>query len=438
MSWSQSKQRFVDGDGPTLINAVGPDGKFTDEGPEYCRGRWVKDCDKDIIRDLKQRGLLYPPGTVPPRLPLLLAGRSRIRSFSTRGRAGSSARRSSRTRCSRTTRKINWLPEHIKDGRFGKFLESNVDWALSRERYWGTPLPIWVCEETGQMEAVASYDELLAKPGVTGTEVWDAAKKKNPELPDDLQVHKPYIDAVTYDSPFANGARMRRVTEVIDCWYDTGAMPFAQWGYRGDRRPAAGEAEREQFHIAIPRRLHQRSHRPNPRLVLQPTCDQHAVVWGGSYEERGARRRCSLLAPRSSSLPSPLPQLHRPRPHARRRRAEDVEEQAELPRAGRDLRPYGADALRWYFFANQPPWTSIRYNEQAIKDSIPEFLLRLWNVYSFFVIYANIDGFDPAAEGCRIAGCRGQGLNACAFLQLPSPTALSPSAASSIAGSSAS
>ena len=99
--------------------------------------------------------------------------------------------------------KINWLPEHIKDGRFGKFLESNVDWALSRERYWGTPLPIWKCSETGKMEAVGSYDELLAKPGVTGGEVWAAAKKANPELPDDLQVHKPYIDAVTYDSPFA-------------------------------------------------------------------------------------------------------------------------------------------------------------------------------------------------------------------------------------------
>ncbi len=130
---------------------------------------------------------------------------------------------------------INWLPEHIKDGRMGKFLESNVDWALSRERYWGTPLPIWQCEETGKQEAIGGYDELLAKPGVTGTEVWDEAKTKNPELPDDLRVHKPYIDAVTYDSPFAKGARMRRVTEVIDCWYDSGAMPFAQWGYQGGR-----------------------------------------------------------------------------------------------------------------------------------------------------------------------------------------------------------
>ena len=139
--------------------------------------------------------------------------------------------------------KINWLPEHIKEGRFGNFLESNVDWALSRERYWGTPLPIWVCEQTGHAEAISSYDELLNKPGVSGTEVWAAAKRANPELSDHLMVHKPYIDAVTYDSPKAPGARMRRVPEVIDCWFDSGAMPFAQWGF-----PHQGRQQfREQF-----------------------------------------------------------------------------------------------------------------------------------------------------------------------------------------------
>ena len=128
-------------------------------------------------------------------------------------------------------REIHWLPEHIRDGRFGNFLETNVDWALSRERFWGTPLPIWVCERTGYAEAVGSYEELLAKPGVSGTEVWEAAKRANPSLCEDLKVHKPYIDAVTYDSPKAPGKRMRRVSEVIDCWFDSGAMPFAQWGY---------------------------------------------------------------------------------------------------------------------------------------------------------------------------------------------------------------
>jgi isoleucyl-tRNA synthetase len=146
---------------------------------------------------------------------------------------------------------IGWLPDNIRDGRFGNFLQSNVDWALSRERYWGTPLPIWECEKSGQREAVGSYDELLSKPGLTGTERWEQAQRANPELPEDLKVHKPYIDAVTYASPFAKDARMRRVPEVIDCWYDSGAMPFAQWGY---------------------------PHRPNAGLVLQPIGHQHHAL----------------------------------------------------------------------------------------------------------------------------------------------------------------
>ena len=186
-----------------LINAVGPDGKFTAEAPDY-QGRWVKDCDKDITRNLQHRGLLfhqeqylhdYPFCWRADNDPLIQYPRKswfiRTSQFKDQMLANN--------------RQISWLPEHIRDGRFGNFLETNVDWALSRERYWGTPLPIWVCEQTGKMEAIGSYAELLAKPGVSGTEVWQAAKAQKPDLPDDLCVHKPYIDAVTYDSPHAVG-----------------------------------------------------------------------------------------------------------------------------------------------------------------------------------------------------------------------------------------
>jgi len=208
---------FIPGSGLELINCVSSDGKFTNEAPEFVRGRWVKDCDKDIIRDLKTRGLLfhqeqylhdYPFCWRAEEDPLIQYPRE---SWFIRTTAFKDAMLENNSQ-------INWLPEHIRDGRFGKFLESNVDWALSRERFWGTPLPIWVCSETGKMEALGGYDELLAKPGVRGTEVWDEAKRKNPQLVDDLRVHKPYIDAVSYDSPFAKGAGMERVTEVIDCW----------------------------------------------------------------------------------------------------------------------------------------------------------------------------------------------------------------------------
>ncbi|MBN2292772.1 MAG: class I tRNA ligase family protein, partial [Pirellulales bacterium] len=216
----EESELFEDGQGPALICAVGPDGKFTEELPEYA-GRWVKESDRDINRQLRDEGKLfhleqylheYPFCWRADEDPLIQYPRKswfiRTTSFRDEMLANNS--------------RINWLPEHIRDGRMGNFLESNVDWALSRERYWGTPLPIWVCEETGYQEAVASYDELLAKPGIAGTEAWDEAKAANPDLPDDLKVHKPYIDNVTYNSPKAAGARMRRVPEVIDCWFDSG------------------------------------------------------------------------------------------------------------------------------------------------------------------------------------------------------------------------
>ncbi len=220
---------------PKLICAVAPDGKFTDEAPEYCRDRWVKDCDKDIIHDLKNRGLLFHREEYRHEYPFCWrAEEDPLIQYPRRSWFIKTSE--FKDRMLENNSHINWLPEHIKDGRFGNFLESNVDWALSRERFWGTPLPIWVCEKTGKMEAVANYDELLQKPGLQGIEVWTAAKKANPQLADDLRVHKPYIDAVTYQSPFDQTARMKRVTEVIDCWYDSGAMPFAQWGYQGEGR----------------------------------------------------------------------------------------------------------------------------------------------------------------------------------------------------------
>ncbi len=415
---------FESGEIPRLLNPVAPNGKFTDEGPEYCRGRWVKDCDRDIIRDLKQRGLLFHQEQYVHEYP-----------FCWRAEQDPLIQYPRRSWFIRTSQfkdemlannaQINWLPEHVKTGRFGKFLETNVDWALSRERYWGTPLPIWKCEETGKMEAIASYDELMAKPGVAGGEVWEAAKKKNPELPDDLQVHKPYIDAVTYDSPYAKGARMRRVPEVIDCWYDSGAMPFAQWGYRGEPEASAPGALGKS---PLPNPPHQGEgigstaaqnfHAQFPADFISEAIDQtrgwfysqlaiSTLLFG---KEQGARS----TEKDSSELHAPSSTLHAPFPHPFRNcivlghmLGEDGQKMSKSKRNYREpteiFDRYGADALRWYFFANQPPWTSIRYNEQAIKDSVPEFLLRLWNVYSFFVIYANIDGFDPSK------GVRGQG-----------------------------
>jgi len=422
--------RFVEGEGPPLICSVAPDGTFTSETPEY-QGRWVKEADGDICRELKARGLLfhreqylhdYPFCWRAEDDPLIQYPRKswfiRTTAFKERMLANNA--------------RINWLPEHIRDGRFGNFLETNVDWALSRERYWGTPLPVWVCEQTGHMEAIAGYDELLAKPGVTGTEVWEQAKRENPELPEHLKVHKPYIDAVTYDSPVAPGARMRRVPEVIDCWFDSGAMPFAQWGYP----QSDGSAERFDTQF--------------PADFISEALDQ-TRGWFYSllaistllFSEDGTDTPAGEQSVTGTPFPNPSPLPPTPYPHPFRncivlglmlaewwespdgRQVFLTEEEArqacgekythrvgKMSKSKRNYREpqeifrrYGADALRWYFFSNQPPWTSIQYSERAIKDCIPEFLLRLWHTYSFFVIYANIDGFDPAAE---IEGPAGQ------------------------------
>ncbi len=308
-------------------------------------------------------------------------------------------------------RQVNWLPEHIRDGRFGNFLESNVDWALSRERYWGTPLPIWVCEKTGQMEAVASYAELQQKPGVDGLDVWQQAKRQKPSLPDDLCVHKPYIDAVTYASPFAAGARMRRVPEVIDCWYDSGAMPFAQWGYPQTNRerfeeqfPAdfiseALDQTRGWFYslLAISTLLFGDEKASDPHAALHPfphpfrNCIVLGLMLAEWWESPDGKERFLAEAEAREQCGKKY-----------------VQRVGKMSKSLRNYRSpqeifdrHGADALRWYFFANQAPWNSIIYSERAIKESIPEFLLRLWNVYSFFVIYANIDGFDPGATDRR-------------------------------------
>ncbi len=377
--------RFEDGQGPELLCCVAPDGKFTQEAIPY-EGKWVKDTDKEITRDIRAKSLLFHQEQYLHDYP-----------FCWRSSADPLIQYPRKSWFIRTTQfkeamlknnqTINWLPEHIKNGRFGNFLESNVDWSLSRERYWGTPLPIWVCEQTGKAEAVGSYEELLQKPGVTGTEVWEAAKKAKPQLDDSLKVHRPYIDAVTYASPFAEGARMRRVPEVIDCWYDSGAMPFAQWGF--PHKLGSVKNFRHNFPADfISEGIDQtRGWFYSLLAISTMTFDGQSAPYGGIEETTGELKPMPLPHPFKNCIVLGL------------LLAEDGQKMSKSLRNYREpneiFDKYGADALRWYFYANQTPWTAIRYSEQAIKDSMPEFMLRLHNVMSFYDVYSKIDGFDP-------------------------------------------
>ncbi|SMP39614.1 Isoleucyl-tRNA synthetase [Neorhodopirellula lusitana] len=417
----EERLRFVDGQRPELLCAVGPDGKFTDEFPSM-KGEWVKAADKPLARELRDRGLLlhleqylhdYPFCWRADDDPLIQYPRESWFIRTTRFR----------DLMLKNNSKIGWQPEHIQNGRFGNFLDSNVDWALSRERYWGTPLPIWVCDVTGRMEAIGCYDELLAKPGIEGTDVWAAAKAKNPELADDLRVHKPYIDAVTYSSPFDEGGRMKRVTEVIDCWYDSGAMPFAQWGWPHQNNDRFQEQFPADF---ISEAIDQTRGWFYSQLAISTMLFGEGASIG--VEEAGEKidSAASQLANlnKDQDYPHPfrncivlglmLSQWHEANDNGKKvvvLTEEETKEQPDLTfqkktgKMSKSLRNYrspseifdryGADAMRWYFFANQAPWNSIIYADQAIRDSIPEFLLRLYNTFSFFTIYAEIDGFDP-------------------------------------------
>jgi len=383
--WKQEAARFSQADALPLLCAVEPDGTFGAEAGEELRGRYIKDADREIIRMLKDRGLLLHRETYRHEYPFCpRADQDPLIQYA---RASWFVRTSAfKQEFLENNAAIEWLPAHIKDGRFGDFLRNNVDWALSRERFWGTPLPIWRCDATGYMEAVDSYAALLAKEDVQGTEVWDEAKRQDPALPDDLRLHRPYIDAVHYASPRGKGARMRRVTEVIDCWWDAGSMPFAQWGF--PHAPGSRERLRERY----------------PADFISEAIDQtrgwfygllaiNTLLWGegASAEDRSGG-----------------PEAEAPHPYRACITLAHVmgEDGKKMSKSKKNYREpayvfdaYGADAMRWYFFSAQPPWTPVQFREDSIRDSQREYLLRLYNVFSFFNIYARIDGFRPRAEG---------------------------------------
>jgi isoleucyl-tRNA synthetase len=244
--------------------------------------------------------------------------------------------------------KINWYPEHIKDGRFGDWLEGNVDWALSRERYWGTPLPIWRCDQ-GHDYCVGSRAELIERAGA---------------VPDDL--HKPYIDDVVF--PCAQcGSEMRRVPDVIDAWWDSGSMPFAQW-----HAPFENEdVFRENF----------------PADYICEALDQ---TRGWFYSLLAISTLMFDEAPYRTVLCLGL--------------ILDPEGQKMSKSRGNVVVPWdvinrhGADALRWYYFTSKQPWDGYRFSLEAVGESVRQFMLQLWNTYGFFVRYASLPDRVPGSE----------------------------------------
>ena len=376
-----------------FLQYINPDGTFHELATDFA-GQFCKDADGDIIDNLKQRGLLLKRETVRHEYP-----------FCWRADDEPLIQYARKSWFVRTTefveqflannKAINWLPEHIRDGRFGNFLETNVDWALSRERYWGTPLPIWQCQGCGHQEA---FDSLAAieKRNPDAFSYFKQRQAAEPELHEDLILHKPFIDHVELPCSQANcGGTMKRVPEVIDCWFDAGAMPFAQWGYPHQN----GDLFRQRF----------------PTDFISEAIDQtrgwfytmlaiSTMLFGrddlkkrkdgdGTFEKPFPHpfRNCIVLGLVMGEDGKKLSKSLR-----------NYKEPSEI------FDREGTDAMRWSLLTGQAPWTSVRFQEQAIAEGQREFLIRLYNVYSFFVIYANIDGFDPAKTEASDESSRGE------------------------------
>ena len=327
---------------------VGDDGRFTDLAPEFIRGLFFKDADPVIMDDLRARGLLLREGVYEHTYPFCWRCKTPLLYYA---RTSWYIRTTEvKDRLLEVNSAVDWHPEHLKKGRFGNWLENNVDWALSRERYWGTPLPIWRCG-AGHQTAIGSLSELTARTGRDLSE---------------LDPHRPFIDEVAFACPEC-GRAATRVPEVIDTWYDSGAMPFAQWGYHPElgrgmetfakRYPAdfiseAIDQTRGWFYTLM----------AEGTLHFDQTAYRSVVCFGHITDEDGRKLSKSLG---------------------------NVSDPMEI------IEAHGADAVRWLALTSGSPWTSRRISPAILDEIVRQFLLTLWNVYAFFTTYANAEGFDP-------------------------------------------
>jgi isoleucyl-tRNA synthetase len=361
-----------------VINMVNTDGTFMDEVTPW-KGMFVKDADKLIIKDLKERNLLLKSERYKHDYPFCWRCDSPLLYYPRPAWYIETSKY--KDRMIENNRAVEWFPDHIKEGRFGNFLATNVDWALSRERYWGTPLPIWRCEKCDNRTAVGSRAELLAK---------------GENVPADIELHKPYVDEVKFKCDRCGGV-MHRVPEVIDCWYDAGSMPFAQWGY-----PFVGGSH-EKFAAAF------------PSDFIAEAIDQTRGWFYTLLAISTLLKECAKIKKeKGEELGDLQPWLDKPYPLPYKRclvMGHVCDEKGfKMSKSKKNyLDPWqvmnrdGADAMRWYFYSSNHPWTSVRFFEEAIRDAQKDFLIRLRNVYSFFVIYANIDGFNPAAGNASLS-----------------------------------
>ena len=316
-------------------------------------GKFVKDADPEIMADLDQRGLLYHrdiyrhtyPFCWRCDTPLLYYAKSSwyIRTTALKDDLVDGNNR------------INWYPDHIREGRFGEWLRNNVDWAISRERYWGTPIPIWQCNSCNNQVCIGGKDDLKEHLGQNGGMV------------DNLDLHRPYVDSVTLPCDQCDGT-MSRIPEVMDCWFDSGAMPFAQshYPFENPEMEKDGLFPADYICEAVDqtRGWFYSLHALSTLLKGEPSY-KNVICLGLILDERGRK-----MSKRVGNVVEPLPLLDE----------------------------HGADALRWYLFTASQPGEARRFSSRLVNQTLRQVLLTLWNIYSFFSGYAAIDKFDPSQK----------------------------------------
>ncbi|MCL1842210.1 MAG: isoleucine--tRNA ligase, partial [Defluviitaleaceae bacterium] len=333
--------------GLPLLQMVDEQGKFIPAAFLWA-GKFVKDADPLIIQELKTRGQMFKKSAYTHSYPFCWRCDTPLLYYA---RDAWFIRTSSlRENLLNSNRDVNWLPAHMKEGRFGDFLENVIDWSISRERYWGTPLPVWVCENDicGHLHCIGSIAEL---------------KALNPATPDDIELHKPYIDAIKI--PCAKcGNEMTRTPEVIDCWFDSGAMPFAQWHYPFENKevfekhfPAdfiseAVDQTRGWFYSLI----------SISTMLFEKSPYKNVIVLGHGLDEHGQK-----MSKSKGNAVNPMEALEK----------------------------HGADAIRWFLISSSAPWLNFRYSDDGVTEGARRFMGTLWNTYAFYVLYAEIDRFNP-------------------------------------------
>ena len=341
-AFGEDDNRVCQANDIAFVNLVNGKGELTEE--TKWPGVFVKKADPMILEDLKASGKLFKapefthsyPHCWRCDTPLLYYARSEwfIKMTAVKDELVAN------------NHTVNWIPKSIGEGRFGNWLEHVQDWGLSRNRYWGTPLPVWECE-CGHRHVIGSIEEL---------------KSMSDNCPDDIELHRPYIDQVTIKCPKC-GKEMRRVPEVIDCWFDSGSMPFAQWHYPFENKdifekrfPAdfiseAVDQTRGWFYslMAI------------STLLFHKSPYKNVIVMGHVQDKDGQK-----MSKSKGNAVDPMEAIGK----------------------------HGADAIRWYFYENSAPWLPNRFHDDAVQEGQRKFMGTLWNTYAFFVLYANIDNFD--------------------------------------------